>query len=83
MDRISNCDTNKFVYLVVHIIKFLTKINIILKKTKINNFVQKNVAYTKKKKKKKPIYNFNERTHLDRKPTTNLEKLRWRTRLWG
>ena len=52
MDRISNCDTNKFVYLVVHIIKFLTKINIILKKTKINNFVQKNVAYTKKKKKK-------------------------------
>ena len=93
MDRISNCDTNKFVYLVVHIIKFLTKINIILKKTKINNFVQKNVAYTKKKKKKKkktkrkerkkPIYNFNQRTHLDRKPTTNLEKLRWRTRLWG
>ena len=73
MDRISNCDTNKFVYLVVHIIKFLTKINIILKKTKINNFVQKNVAYTKKKKKKKkkrkerkkPIYNFNQRTHLD------------------
>ena len=87
MDRISNCDTNKFVYLVIHIIKFLTKINIILKKTKINNFVQKNVAYTKKKKKrkerKKTIYNFNQRTHLDRKPTTNLEKLRWRTRLWG
>ena len=51
MDRISNYDTNKFVYLIVHLINFLTKINIILKtKTKINNFVQKNVAYTKKKK---------------------------------
>ena len=59
MDRISNCDTNKFVYLVVHIIKFLTKINIILKKTKINNFVQKNVAYKKKKKKKRK-----EKTHI-------------------
>ena len=63
MDRISNYDTNKFVYLIVHLINFLTKINIILKtKTKINNFAQKNVAYTKKKKKekkKKPMYNFN------------------------
>ena len=59
MDRISNCDTNKFVYLVVHIIKFLTKINIILKKTKINNFVKKNVAYTKKRKKKEK-----EKTHI-------------------
>ena len=52
MDRISNYDTNKFVYLVVHLINFLTKINIILKtKTKINNFIQKKVAYTKKKNK--------------------------------
>ena len=45
MDGISNCNTNKFVYLVVHLIKFLTK---------INNFVKKNVAYKKKRKRKNP-----------------------------
>ena len=64
MDRISNYDTNKFVYLIVHLINFLTKINIILKtKTKINNFVQKNVAYTKKIKKKEEEEEEEEETH--------------------
>ena len=51
MDRISNYDTNKFVYLIVHLINFLTKINIILKtKTKINNFVKKMERIPNKKK---------------------------------
>ena len=68
MDRISNYDTNKFVYLVVHLINFLTKINIILKtKTKINNFIQKKVAYTKKKKKKKIAYTKRRRRRRRRK----------------
>ena len=72
MDRISNCNTKKKIaYLVVHLISFK---KFFKKKTKINNFVKKNLAYTKKrkkkkKKKKKPIYNFNQRTHIDRKPT--------------
>ena len=58
MDRISNCNTKKKIaYLVVHLISFK---KFFKKKTKINNFVKKNLAYTKKRKKKKE----KEKTHI-------------------
>ena len=40
----------KIAYLVVHLISFK---KFFKKKTKINNFVKKNLAYTKKRKKKR------------------------------
>ena len=92
MDRISNYDTNKFVYLIVHLINFLTKINIILKKKKLKLIISfKKMQRIPKKKEEEEEEEEEEETHeqfqlensFRLKAHSKSRKVKWKARLWG